>query len=363
MKYLLLFFGIFAISISVCAQPTYNYQNRFLVKSGHVEYQLSGLITGTKSLWWDDFGEKYREEINSSETVKKGKRSEVVNNHSLSIFDGTYYYNIDLITMEGTKIDKNAVPDFSLLGSGLNDNEMEELGQGLLNAFGGKVDKESENILGRTCDVTKMMGTTVHVYKGVTLRSYVKIKSQENIEEAVRFDEDISVPASLFAPPANITLENVSSEMDGDNSFTEEPEEPQDYSFPTGIDFEWFRNESESLRRKLNYSFAMHDASEGEYSSIWMKDVNNAVYILAGSLTDNSGWREDLAGVEVDYFTSNGNPMAFYNESMYDEETGELKPASILLAELDSEDALIRIICMPQQTKEKLMEIFNGFSF
>lgn len=37
--------------------------NHYLVKSGYVEYELTGSIKGVKKIWWDDYGDKEREEI------------------------------------------------------------------------------------------------------------------------------------------------------------------------------------------------------------------------------------------------------------------------------------------------------------
>lgn len=363
MKQFILFVGILLISSTLSAQPTYNYQKRFQVKSGHVEYELSGMVVGTKSVWWDDYGEKYREETNSEETVETRKHKEIIKNHSLSISDGEYYYNVNMETMQGTKLHKGAVPDFSIPGSGLNDGEMEQLGEGLLKAFGGNVKKKSEIVLGRTCDVTNMMGATVHVYKGVTLRSYVKVKSHENREEAVFFEENIGVPGSGFAPPEKAILEDISADVSGNENYNEELEEEQGLLFPSGIEFEKFRDESEHVRRALGYTFAMHDASGGEYSAMWMKDKKNTAGILINSLQNYANWREDFADDGIEYFTHKGNRMAFRSDSIYDEESGTSTPASILFAELKSKDAFIRITCTPQKTKEQLIEIFNRFNF
>ncbi|MDD3944988.1 MAG: hypothetical protein PHS38_09770 [Bacteroidales bacterium] len=361
-KRLLLAMLLSCWTIMALAQPSYDYQKRFQVISGHVEYQLSGMTNGTKSLWWDDYGERYREETNSSETVKVGRRTEVVKNHSLSIFDGTYYYNVNMETMEGTKLHKNAVPDFSLLGSGLNDSEMEQLGEGLLKALGGKVDKKNESVLGRTCDVTQLMGATVHVYKGVTLRSVVKIKSYENREEAVKFEENVSVSSSKFMPPDHAILEDVSADVSGNEDYYEELEEEQGLLFPSGITFETFRGESERVRRKLGYTFALHDASGGEYSAMWIKEPKNTVWILVNSLENYANWREDFADDGIEYFTRDSNRMAFREDSVYDEESGVYTLATVLLVELKPKSAFIRITATPQKTKEQLIDIFNQFT-
>lgn len=363
MKKISLIIALFCFAIFATAQPTYNYQKRFQVKSGHVEYELSGMTTGTKSLWWDDFGDKYREETNSSETVKTRRGTEVVKNHSLSISDGTYFYNVNMETMEGTKIHKNAIPDFSLLGSGLNDNEMEQLAQGMMEAFGGKVEKKSEQVLGRTCDVGQVAGATVHVYKGVTLRSHAKIKSNENLEEAVSFEENISIPASKFTPPAKAVLEDVSAEVSGIETFNEDMEDEEGLMFPSGISFEKFRNESDRVRRKLGYSFAMHDASDGEYSAMWTKTDKSLVGIIAYSLQNHANWQKDFADQNVEFFTNSGKRMGFLSDTMYDEETGESTPMSVLLVEDKAKDAFIQISTSPKKSKQQLIDIYNELHF
>ncbi|MGD9493040.1 MAG: hypothetical protein AB7V36_06780 [Bacteroidales bacterium] len=347
----------------ITAQNSYNYQKRFQVKSGHVEYTLSGMETGTKTIWWDNFGNNYREEINSSQTVKTLKGTEEVKNQSLSIFDGNYYYSINAETMQGTKVHKDAVPDFSILGSGLNDGEMEQLAEGLLQGMNGKTEKQSETVLGYTCDVTTAMGATVYSYKGVTLKSYVKIGSNENTEQATVFEENITVSASKFAPPANAFIEDISAETVGFAIDNYESEEEQGLLYPSGIAFEEFRNESECVRRKLGYSLAMHDASGGEYSSMWTQESKNTIWILVNSLQNYNNWRDDFAGDNIEYFVHNGNQMAFQKENIYDEESKTFTAASTLFVELKLKDAFFRIMSTPQISKEKLLEIFDQFVF
>ncbi len=350
------------IEVAAQSQQTYNYQKRFQVKSGKVEYRLTGSITGTKQLIWDDFGEKFREEINSEEVVKTRKSTEIIKNHSLSIFDGKYYYNINLATNEGTKIHKDAVPDFSLLGSGMNDSEMEQLGKNLLGALGGKVEPRSEVVLGRKCDVTKVMGATVHNYKGVTLKSYVKVKTVENTEEAISFQENVSLSSSMFTPPSGVTLEDVSAEVSGDEDFLEDIEEEEGLLFPSGIDFPTFKSQSERIRRELGYVFAIHDASGGQYSSMWTKRAGSHVSIVVTSLRNYSNWQEDFADDGIEYFTHKGLKMAFRSDSFFDEESGESTPGSILMIESKSKDAFIRISSTPQKNRAELIAIFEKFN-
>ncbi len=341
------------ISHSAMSQDNYSLQKRFQIRSGHVEYKIKGSSNGTKSIWFDDYGQKYYEEINTNDT------------HSLSLFDGSYYYTIDLGTKEGTKMYKDAIPDFSVLGSGLNDNEMEELGEGLLNAFGGKVEKKKETVLGRSCDVTQVMGAKVHNYNGVVLRSYAKVFSIEEVEEAVTFEENIRVPASRFSPPSGINYSVVDPEdYQGTDEYEEyeEDEEEQGLFYPDGFSFETYKAESERIRRALGYTFAMHDASGGQYSSMWTKGMGEMIAVSAFSLRNHTNWEKDYESEGLEIFTSKGNKMAYLSTEQIDEETGKAVAGSALFIELKRKDAFIQIFCAPQKSKSELIDIFNQFN-
>lgn len=158
-------------------------------------------------------------------------------------------------------------------------------------------------------------------------------------------------------------IEDVSTDVSGNENFNEEMEEEHGLLFPSGISFEKFRDESERVRRKLGYTFAMHDASGGEYSAMWMKDKKNTAWITANSLQNFANWREDFADDGIEYFTHNGHRMAFRHDNMYDEENATSTPVSMLLVELKSKDAFIRITASSQKTKEQLIEFFNQFKF
>ncbi len=359
MRYIIFFFIVFLF----CPLSAQNaYQKKFQVESGQVEYNLTGSLTGKKTLWFDHYGDAYFEETNTEEKVKTLRGTEIVKSHSLMIFDGIYYYNINMATMEGTKMHKNAVPDFSILGSGLNDQEMEQLGESFAAAFGGKVEKKSETVMGRTCDVTTMMGATVHVYKGVVLRSDTKIGSQINIEEAVLFDENITIPGSKFTPPKNAKIEDVSADMMSDYAYDEEEEE-QGLLFPSGITFEQYKKETERVRRDLGYLFAMHDASGGQYSSICTKAENNMLAFGMFSLQNYADWQNMYEETGMKSFILNGKKAGYVVYSEQDEDTGKTTNSSSLFIELKNKDALLQLTSVPVISKEELIKIFNQLNF
>lgn len=71
MKKLSILIIISCFAIIATAQSTYEYQKRFQVQSGHVEYKLSGLTVGTKSLWWDDYGKNTVKKLKAAKRLRR----------------------------------------------------------------------------------------------------------------------------------------------------------------------------------------------------------------------------------------------------------------------------------------------------
>lgn len=351
----------YCFALSLFGQPSSNYPKRYQIKSGYLEYQYTGSITGTKTLWFDDYGTKYREETKTSETVKTGKKIETIANHSLSITDGTYYYNVNLADNKGTKIHKNAMPDFSLLTSGLNQSEAEMLGEGIVNSLGGKVEKKQEIFLGKLCDVTTLLGVTVHSYKGIALKTQTKINDSEYSEIALHFKENTSIPANSFIPPNNAIIEDVSADISGNTNFDEDMDDESGLTFTSGFDFASFKTESDRIRRTLGYGFAMHDASSAQFSSMWTKNDNSMIGINVFSLKNYTNWQSDFADEGIEYFTHNGEKMAYRKDNFYDEETGKSKPGAFLLIENKPKDAFWQITTSPEKDKNELISIYKQF--
>ena len=74
------------------AQPVYNFVKTFEVKSGFVEYTMSGSLSGQILFWWDDYGMKYREEV-----FLEGEIS------SISVSDGSFFYHLNPESLTGNK--------------------------------------------------------------------------------------------------------------------------------------------------------------------------------------------------------------------------------------------------------------------
>lgn len=176
--------------------------DRYIVKSGYIEYELTGSTKGTKKIWWDDYGDKEREEIKSVSEVKMFGMVQKEEVHSIHISDGNKYWDINLLdgtAVTGTNSYYDAV-DFS---EDMTDAEKKKFEDDMLNAFGGEK-LAPENFLGYKCEVIEVMGAKSWIYKTVVLKSTVNLMGIEVNETALKFDEDISIPASKFEPPTDV---------------------------------------------------------------------------------------------------------------------------------------------------------------
>ncbi len=176
--------------------------DQFLVKSGYIEYELTGSTKGTKKIWWDNYGDKEREEIKSVSEVKIFGMVQKEEVHSIHISNGDKYWDINLLDGTGVTGDDSNYDavDFS---EDMTDAEKKKFEEDLLNALGGKR-LDPENFLGYKCEIIEVMGAKSWLYKGIALKSTANMMGIEVNETAIKFEENKNIPASKFEPPVDI---------------------------------------------------------------------------------------------------------------------------------------------------------------
>jgi hypothetical protein len=193
--------GILIFAFAVVTLNAQNEQHVYGIKSGYVEYELTGSTIGTKKIWWDNYGEQTRTEINSTSTTKMfGIENEVVDN-SIIIVNGDKYWTINLDDETGMtgKINKS---DASIT-EGMTEAEREEYINGVMEAFGGKIIGK-ETINGIDCEIFEVFGSKSWMYEGICLKSDVSLMGIENYEISTKLEKDITINASQFIAPENI---------------------------------------------------------------------------------------------------------------------------------------------------------------
>jgi len=185
------------------------------IKSGVITYQIDGMTKGTKTHWFDDYGRLQCTRTTSTTTLMGFSTKE----DKLEIRTHEWVYIINMIDKTGTKakIEAAMAPTDDMY-SGLSDSEKEqfvEQTKASLNVH----ESGTGVVLGRTCKIMEIgQGNKVWTYKNISLKSEVQMGTIKMTETPTSFDENASVPASKFEPPAGIQIEDVTEmmkQMDG----------------------------------------------------------------------------------------------------------------------------------------------------
>jgi hypothetical protein len=190
-------------------------QKRYGLKSGVIEYVISGSQEGTKTLYFDNWGMRQAEYTRSILTVS-GFTKPI---NMVSIIDGEYQYNINMDQNSGTRTRNPIIRTMEQLKDQKSFNEFGE--QMLLNMGANKIG--SEKFLGKDCEVYEMRstGTKLWVWKWLTLKSETHSRGIEINLTATRINEGGSIPKEKFKVPEKVQL----NEVDLDNIENEMREE------------------------------------------------------------------------------------------------------------------------------------------
>jgi hypothetical protein len=207
MKQIFILFSLVLISTISYTQD--NQANRFVVKSGYVEYELTGSITGTKKFWWDNYGDRTRTEIKSTSVIKMFGTTTKEEQHTITITDENTIYSQDLIEGTAYKSSNEEYDEVTQeMTEDMTDAEIEQMGNEILESLGGER-LGTEKVLGKDCEVIKVMMAKVWMYKGIPLKSEAKVMRIETNETAVKFDENISIPSSTFIPDKSVEFQEI----------------------------------------------------------------------------------------------------------------------------------------------------------
>lgn len=199
------------IALAVSAQsPDYMNQKQFELKSGKVVYKIEGKTKGTKTIWFDDYG---RKQYTHTETTTK-MMGMTMKSETMQIKDMEYVYDLNLIEKTGTKMKLQEANDMiAVTRSTTSDAELFKMGKQMESDLEGR-EEGTEEFLGRSCKVYfvgKLNGKSL-IYKGIVLKTTMDMGGilGSTAEEAVAFEENISVPASQFSIPSGFEITEVS---------------------------------------------------------------------------------------------------------------------------------------------------------
>jgi len=194
---------------------TSEFQKRYGIKSGVIEYIITGSQEGTKTLYFDSWGMRQAEYTRSVLSV--GGFTKSLN--LVNIIDGEFQYMINIDQNSGTKTRNPILKSIEQLKNQKGFNEFGE--QMLLSMGANKIGAES--FLGKDCDVYEMKntGTKLWIWEWLTLKSETKSGGIAINLTATRINEGGSVPSEKFKIPEKVVL----NEVDIDNIENEMREE------------------------------------------------------------------------------------------------------------------------------------------
>lgn len=174
------------------ASATEQPKGKYTLKSGVVEYKTTVMgMEAKQTLSFDDYGAK---ELTTVSIEMMGYKSS-----SYTLNRDGFVYSYDLEKKTGTKM--KAVPQANIDFANLTDEIVKEM----------KIKKEGEeSFLGKTCtkfsidnDKLSMKGTYL-VWNGIPLKTDVDISGMKMVLEAVKLDENASIPATAYDVPAEV---------------------------------------------------------------------------------------------------------------------------------------------------------------
>jgi len=172
---------------------------RYRIKSGIIEYEMSGAQKGTETVYFDKWGMREAKYTKSSMTIMGITRK----TNQLTIMDGEWVYTIDLDKKTGTKT-KN--PFLKEITEGAGTKDLGEIGERMMNRMGEQVG--SEEVAGKMCEVweVKDAGSRSWVWNGIPLKTQVNMAGMQITMTATRFEEGALIPEDKFAIPAGATI-------------------------------------------------------------------------------------------------------------------------------------------------------------
>ena len=181
-------------------------QKIYGIKSGIIEYEITGSQTGTKKLYFDDWGRKQAEFTNS--TIKVGKYKK--HSNLLKITKGDWQYIINLENNTGLKRENPVIEKIIELK---NQTNYGEFGEQLLLISGG-FESGRDIVAKKKCKVFefKKQNTKSWIWNWLMLKSETKRGKINITVVAKNIEENVFIADTVFSPPKNILIIEVDLE-------------------------------------------------------------------------------------------------------------------------------------------------------
>ena len=178
------------------------FPRRYLIESGIVEYEMTGIRKGTETIYFDHWGWREATYTNSELSIAGVSRKE----NKFTIMDGEWIYNIDLERRTGTRT-RNPMLEQFIAAAKKKGESLTEVGEEMMRGMGGEK-SGADTVAGQPCDVwvLKQMGSKSCVWNGVTLRTEATMGGMQITSRATRFQANAAIPADKFSIPGDVKI-------------------------------------------------------------------------------------------------------------------------------------------------------------
>jgi len=325
---------------------------KFAIKSGYVEYELTGSTTGIKKIWWDNYGVNSYTETQSVSVVKMFGITSETKEHIINVMKGENFWSANLEEGSGQK----GVNPYYQMGKdfaeSLSDAEIKQLEKQIMDALNAeKIGTES--ILGNTCDIFNVMGAKSWIYKGIVLKSDANVMGIHNIETAVKFEKNITVPASKFSPIEGIDyidLQEAEAMYYGEDSYSDD-EDNEAPKVPVNYPYEKFKSTVNNCSI-AGYNNRGVSTVDGQHFAIFMQGISSSITIAATSKDNADG--EDIPS-NLEEFNLDGHKCMY---GPLDDDEG-----TALIVDYPTYNMYIIIAASPNKPKDELIKINKQLKF
>jgi hypothetical protein len=319
----------------------------FGIKSGYIEYSLTGNTVGTKKVWWDNYGQYKRTEIKAKSTSKVFGMTSQEEINTVEIINKEDVYVWDYTKQSGTQTKITGYQS-----SLFTDEEAEVIADELIAQLGGER-LGTEKVLGKTCEIISLVGTKVWIYKGIALKSEAKVLMLTNFEMAKVFEENKSVTASLFKPSADMSFRNISQEMESlFGSLDMDDDDDEEDIVPLNYPYSSFQKVV-SAYNIPGYSKPIIGNYDGQYIARYVKTLSQSIVVTLTS-KENVELSDDE---EYETFNHNGKTCYYYTSI----EDGE--SSAVLMVDYPKHNMSLIIVEMPAISKQSTINHSNNIQF
>ena len=294
----------------------------------------------------------------SETTIKMFGIKDVQKHHMLTIHNREYVYTLDYITNEAGKVSiKDQMEMGEFMQTAYTEEQKEDIRNETLASMGGQI-SGTGSVLGRTCEIMEIAGSKNWFYKQISLKSETSVMGVTNNELAISMEENISIPASKFEPPAGVEFTDYTADspwggMEEDNDESNE--------ILVEITKEQFCN---AVNNAAFSGFIINSCTDIEGSYTAMCSYNGNMLVISPTHSDNIEKAKEYGEIpeDAEIFSINGHE-AIYSSRIYDEEEEEYIDMPVLMIEFRKHNLYLTIAGMGALNKADLTSIAKRIHF